>query len=163
MKTLSLLLVALSGLSLMSCNSLKNIQPTPFVKVASVRTTAYTHSENDHVRYKRKDAVGGVLTANKSAAADWSVFPVGTVLKIDGQNYEICDYGSALVTDKWGMPVVDIYQPSKTAMRRWGVKYFDNVKVVKLGDFQESAEILKPRLKYAHCRRMYNHIQEQLN
>lgn len=124
----------------------------------SVRTTAYTHNERDHLKYKRKDAIGNTLKPNYSAAADWSIFPVGTVLKINERNYEICDYGSALVTTKWGMPVVDIYQPSKTAMKRWGVRNFDNVKVVKWGDWRESAEILKQRQKYWHCREMYNSI-----
>jgi 3D (Asp-Asp-Asp) domain-containing protein len=146
---------------LASCNTI-NVVNKPKNVVEKVRTTAYTHSEKDHIRYKKKTAIGTTLVQNKSAAADWSVFPVGTVLEINKTKYQIDDYGSALVKPKGVVPTVDIYQPSKYAMNRWGVKNFENVKVIKWGDYQESLDILKYRLKYAHCRTMYSRIQEKM-
>ena len=144
-----------------SCNTVK-FMPKPKNVVEKVRTTAYTHSEKDHIRYKKKTAIGTTLVQNKSAASDWSIFPVGTVLEINKVKYQIDDYGSALVKPLGVMPTVDIYQPSKRAMNRWGVKFFDSVKVVKWGDYQEAANILKHRLKYAHCRTMYSRIQSKI-
>ena len=86
-----------------------------------VRTTAYTHSESDHVGYGPKNAIGTYLKYGsrvRSAAADWSVYPLGTKFKIKGEpyTYVIDDYGSALV----GTATIDIYQPSKLLMRQWG-------------------------------------------
>jgi hypothetical protein len=44
-----------------------------------VRTTAYTHDESDHIVYGVKNAIGTNLKFGnvRSAAADWSRFPVG--------------------------------------------------------------------------------------
>ena len=46
----------------------------------------------------------------RSAAADWSRYPVGTRFRIVGKPYEyvIDDYGSALV----GTDTIDLYKPS---------------------------------------------------
>src|SRR6478672_13822415 len=77
--------------------------------IEGVKTTAYTHTESDHKKYKQDSAVGSTLKYGntRSAAADWSVYPVGTVFKIQGDNhmYEIDDYGSALV----GTNTIDLY------------------------------------------------------
>jgi 3D (Asp-Asp-Asp) domain-containing protein len=47
-----------------------------------VRTTAYTHTESDHIRYQKKNAIGTQLKYGKtrSAAADWSIFPLGMLI-----------------------------------------------------------------------------------
>lgn len=72
-------------------------------QVVPVRTTAYTHTEADHIEYSNKTAIGTRLkyySGVRSAAADWSKYPVGTRFQIVGQpgvTYEIDDYGSALV------------------------------------------------------------------
>ena len=63
-----------------------------------VRTTAYTHSESDHIVYGVKNAIGTNLKYGmvRSAAADWSRFPVGTRFSIasePGIVYEVDDYG----------------------------------------------------------------------
>jgi hypothetical protein len=52
-----------------------------------VRTTAYTHDESDHIVYGVKNAIGTNLKFGnvRSAAADWSRFPVGTKFRIAGQ------------------------------------------------------------------------------
>jgi 3D (Asp-Asp-Asp) domain-containing protein len=144
------------------------VSPYPYLvskndhKVKLIKTTAYTEKEADHKKYKKLTANGGTLKSRFSAAADWSIFPVGTVLKINNHNYQVSDYGSALVKPLGSVPVVDIYQPSKSAMNEWGVRYFDNVEVVEWGNFHESAKILQDRLKYAHCKTMYDRIQPKL-
>jgi hypothetical protein len=88
-------------------------------------------------------------------ATDWSVFPVGTKLKINGMLYTVEDYGSALVNKS--VPVVDIYKPSFQKMNEWGAKMMD-IQVVEWGDWERSKNILSERLKYSHCRHMYNNI-----
>lgn len=130
-------------------------KPIPINKpqVISVRTTAYTHSESDHVKYGRKNAVGtNLLSGNvRSAAADWSVFPVGTQFRIQGRPelYVIDDYGSALV----GTRTIDIYQTSRKGMRLWGVRHV-NIEIVKWGSYVKSKEIILDRIKYPHIRKM---------
>src|SRR5262245_38805191 len=54
-----------------------------------VKTTAYSHVESDSLKYGVKNAAGGNLEYGmvRSAAADWSVFPLGTVFKIEGTPY----------------------------------------------------------------------------
>lgn len=122
-----------------------------------VRTTAYTHTESDHIKYANKTAAGTTLRYGsvRSAAADWSVYPLGTQFKIRGlpYTYVVDDYGSALV----GTNTVDLYKPDKSTMRRWGVRKVE-IQVVRWGSFEKSAELLKGRTKYPHCRKMYQQI-----
>ena len=120
----------------------------------TVRTTAYTESESDHIVYGNKSAAGGVLKyggLTRSAAADWSVYPLGTVFKIKGEpySYEVDDYGSALV----GTKTIDIYKPSRGEMNDWGVRNV-NIEVVQWGSREESLKTLMPRSKYSHIRKM---------
>ncbi len=126
-----------------------------------VRTTAYTCSEDDHIIYGSKNAAGTDLRySNKvrSAAADWSFYPVGTVFRIKGmpQLYVIDDYGSALT----GTGTIDMYQPSKALMDQWGRRNVE-VSVVQWGSFTRSAEILSKRTSYGHCRQMLTNITRQ--
>jgi len=124
-----------------------------------VRTTAYTCSEDDHIQYGSKSAVGTPLKYNdrvRSAAADWSFYPMGTVFKIKGQPYlyVIDDYGSALT----GTGTIDIYQPSRSMMNTWGRRNVE-ISVVQWGSLERSAKILSGRTGYSHCRQMYANIQ----
>lgn len=119
-----------------------------------VRTTAYTHTESDHIKYGNKSATGDALKyggLTRSAAADWSVYPLGTVFKIKGEpfTYEVDDYGSALV----GTKTIDIYKPSRGEMNDWGVRNV-NIEVVQWGSKEESLKTLIPRSKYSHIRQM---------
>ena len=171
----------------------------------TVRTTAYTHTESDHVEYGNRNALGGTLRAAGppliapatpvvpvathvgipnvggglrrlalpadpaalqppppvvamtsassygSAAADWSRWPAGTVLRIvsTGQIYQVDDYGWALA----GRNTIDLYQPSRRAMNAWGVRR-ESIQILRWGDRDESLRILRPRSKYRHIRRM---------
>lgn len=124
-----------------------------------VRTTAYTCSEDDHIEYGSKNAIGTTLKYNnrvRSAAADWSFYPLGTVFKIKGLPYlyVVDDYGSALT----GTGTIDIYKPSRDWMNAWGRRNVE-IAVVQWGSLERSAEVLSKRTKFPHCRQMYVNIQ----
>ena len=125
-----------------------------------VRTTAYTHSELDHRRYGARSAAGSRLQYTdtvRSAAADWSVYPLGTRFKIKGEpyTYVVDDYGSALV----GTGTIDIYQPNKQLMRKWGLKVVE-IEVLQWGSAKQSMQMLAGRTRYNHCANMQACLQE---
>lgn len=127
-----------------------------------VRTTAYTHSESDHLVYGLKNALGTSLKYGlvRSAAADWSRFPVGTRFCISnepGVVYEVDDYGSALV----GTGTIDLYKPSRGMMNAWGVRHVD-IKVLQWGSYERSAQLMRDRARWPHVRQMLNSIQTQI-
>ena len=124
-----------------------------------VRTTAYCHDEADHIVYGTKNAIGSTLRFGnvRSAAADWSRYPVGTLFRITDQpdvTYVVDDYGSALV----GTGTIDIYKPSRKQMNDWGVRHV-NIEVLQWGSFQRSVAIMKDRMRWPHVRRMVEDIQ----
>lgn len=131
----------------------------PFYKASDrtrlVRTTAYTCSEDDHIEYGSMNAAGTPLRYTdrvRSAAADWAVYPLGTVFRIKGmsQLFVVDDYGSALT----GTNTVDIYTPSKAHMGAWGRRNVE-LTVVQWGSYARSAEVLSKRTHYPHCKQMY--------
>jgi len=129
----------------------------------TVRTTAYSCKENEKGGiYGNKNACGTVLRygAVRSAAADWSRFPVGTKFKIAGQPqvYVVEDYGSALV----GTNTIDIYKPTLGMMNAWGVRHVD-IQVIEWGSLARSAQILKARTHVSHTRTMYYACTAKLN
>ncbi len=136
----------------------------PTNQIMMVRTTAYTHSESDHLKYGRKSAAGTTLQYGsqvRSAAADWSKYPLGTRFKIEGMPYEyvVDDYGSALV----GTETIDIYKPEKGTMNHWGVRNVP-IRVLEWGSFEESRKILDGRkhVRHAdHVRKMLNEIEKK--
>ena len=109
-----------------------------------VKTTAYTHSEKDHLKHGKSNALDSTLKFGevRSAAADWSDYPVGTKFKIEGEPYVyvVDDYGSALV----GTRTIDLYKPSIASVKNWGVKKV-NINVLQWGSFDRSLSILKTR------------------
>ena len=126
-----------------------------------VRTTAYTHSECDHLIYGNKNAAGTELRYSnrvRSAAADWSFYPLGTTFRIKGLPYlyVVDDYGSALT----GTGTVDLYKPSKEVMNIWGRRNVE-LQVVQWGSFTRSAAILTKRTSFDHCRQMLANIVRQ--
>ena len=123
-----------------------------------VRTTAYTSSEADHLIYTNHNATGTELRYSdrvRSAAADWSFYPVGTVFRVKGLPYlyVVDDYGSALT----GTGTIDIYEPTQGLMNVWGRRNVE-ISVIQWGSFQRSAQLLGQRTGYNHCRRMYSNI-----
>lgn len=127
-----------------------------------VRTTAYTHSESDHIAYGPKSAAGTYLKYTeevRSAAADWSVYPLGTRFRIKGEPYTyiVDDYGSALV----GTATIDIYHPTKALMRKWATRIVE-IEVIEWGSPTRSMQQLAGRRGYKHCRRMYAALERQM-
>jgi len=118
-------------------------------RICKVRTTAYTHTEAGG----RRNAIGTRLSGKsvKSAAADWSRWPLGTKFRIVGTDevFQIDDYGSALV----GTGTIDLYKSNRLAMQKWGVRSVD-IDVIEWGSKEKSLEVLKPRKKNRIVRRM---------
>jgi 3D (Asp-Asp-Asp) domain-containing protein len=126
-----------------------------------VRTTAYTCTEDDHLVYGNKNATGTPLRYTnhvRSAAADWSFYPVGTTFRIKGLPYlyVVDDYGSALT----GTGTIDLYKPNKAVMNQWGRRNVE-ITVVQWGSFDRSAKLLSSRTRFRHCRAMLANIIRQ--
>ncbi len=126
--------------------------------VRILRTTAYHCREADHIPYGSKSAYGTTLRYGKvrSAAADWSRFPVGTVFRIVGlpHLFIIDDYGSALV----GKDTLDLYTRSKQEMNYWGARHV-KVEFLRWGSYDLSYKLLAGRVQHPHCRQMANAIK----
>ncbi|HET9418006.1 MAG TPA: 3D domain-containing protein [Chthoniobacterales bacterium] len=101
----------------------------------------------------RRNALGVSLSGRHvmSAASDWSRYPLGTRFRIVGtqEEYIIDDYGTALV----GTNTIDLYKPTRLAMRRWGVRHID-IDVLQWGSTEQSLRVLRPRQKHSAARRM---------
>jgi 3D (Asp-Asp-Asp) domain-containing protein len=125
-----------------------------------VRTTAYTHTESDHRKYAKHNALGTTLRSQgaRSAAADWSRWPAGTTFRLldTGELYQVDDYGSALS----GTNTIDLYKPSRRAMNAWGVRRV-NIQVIGWGDVDRSLAILQPRSKFPHVKLMIDQIKDR--
>jgi 3D (Asp-Asp-Asp) domain-containing protein len=117
----------------------------------NVRTTAYcVHERGGGGRH---NAVGRSLSSCdvRSAASDWSRFPLGTRFKIvdTAEEYVIDDYGTALV----GTNTIDLYKPTRLEMKRWGVRQV-NIDILEWGSDEQSIKVLTPRAKHKTPRRM---------
>ncbi|MGY8690561.1 MAG: 3D domain-containing protein, partial [Verrucomicrobiales bacterium] len=147
----SLLITAKAQTEFLGCASVKEIE----IEMRTIRTTAYSHGEADHLKYGRNNAIGTPLQYGRvrSAAADWSRFPLGTEFRLMSDPdtlYIVDDYGSALV----GKETIDLYKPSMSAMRKWGARNVE-IEIIKWGSLEESLRVLKPRGKKArYVRRM---------
>src|SRR5437879_9481301 len=108
----------------------------------NVRTTAYFVHERGGGG--RRNAVGEYLSGRivRSAASDWSRFPLGTRFKIveTAEEYVIDDYGTALV----GTNTIDLYKPSRLERKGWGGGTVD-IDILKWGWGEQSIKWLKPR------------------
>lgn len=141
-----------------------SVMRRPTNEIMMVRTTAYSHLQADSLPYGKLSAAGNTLKYGsqvRSAAADWSKYPLGTRFKIEGLPYEyvVDDYGSALV----GGETIDIYKPDLSGIGRWGVRNIP-ITVVEWGCFDESRKILDDRkhVKHAgHVRKMLSEIDRR--
>lgn len=173
--TLSLLLCSVLAFGAVSCSSMggggdsgkwdrsTTVGSRSARQTMPVRTTAYTHTEADHIQYSNKTALGTRLkyySGVRSAAADWSKFPVGTrfqIVGVPGVIYEIDDYGSALV----GKETIDLYKPSRAKMNEWGARDV-KIQIVRWGSYHRSKEILKDRTSHSHVRKMYEALDSKV-
>ena len=159
-----LLPAALAALLLAGCATTRQLPPyeKPMARtpVQEVRTTAYTHTEADHIKHGRKTAAGTILRRGEvnSAAADWSRWPLGTKFHLveTGEVYEVEDYGWALA----GTNTIDLYKPTRGHMNRWGVRRV-TIEILEWGDPERSYAVLKPRDKHRHVKRMVRQLEDR--
>ena len=125
-------------------------------RLQKIRTTAYSRGEDGG----RRNAIGAKLSKSRcrSAASDWSVFPLGTRFRIVGtkEEYIIDDYGTALV----GTNTIDLYKPSRLEMKRWGVRHVD-IDILEWGSDEKSLAVLTPRAKHRSVQRMIFALQKK--
>lgn len=130
-------------------------------RVRYVRTTSYSHMENEVGAPGRMNASGSILkySSVRSAGADWSVYPVGTTFKIKGlpHTYVVDDYGSSLV----GTNTIDIFHPSLHGMREWATRNVE-IHVVRWGSWERTVNLLKGRTRHDHCARMYANAKRRM-
>ena len=124
-------------------------------RVRLARSTAYSCAENEVGAYGNLNAAGTQLKYGRSvrsAAADWSVDPVGTTFKIKGlpHTYVVDDYGSSLA----GTNTIDIYHPNLISMKQWGTRNVE-INVIHWGSWERTVNLLRGRIKYPHCAQMY--------
>lgn len=135
-------------------------KPLARAQFQTVRTTAYTHTESDHLQYTNHNACGDCLQhgAMNSAACDWSRWPVGTVFRVHetGETFVVDDYGWSLS----GTNTIDLYKPTRAAMNDWGVRRV-HLEILEWGDVRRSLAILAPRARYAHVRRMVDDLRRR--
>ncbi|MEX2581142.1 MAG: 3D domain-containing protein [Verrucomicrobiales bacterium] len=134
------------------------VERRPTNQIMMVRTTAYSHLEADSLQYGTKSAAGTDLKYGsqvRSAAADWSKYPLGTRFKIEGISceYVVDDYGRALC----GTETIDIYKPNLAGIGAWGVRNVP-IRVLEWGCFEKSREILDSRKHVRHA----HHVREML-
>jgi 3D (Asp-Asp-Asp) domain-containing protein len=125
-------------------------------RLQHVRTTAYSRVEDGGHR----NAVGAHLSRGKcrSAASDWSRFPLGTRFRIVGtrDEYIIDDYGTALI----GTNTIDLYKHTRLEMKRWGVRHVD-IDILEWGSDAKSLQVLGPRAKHRSVQRMIVGLQKK--
>ena len=126
-----------------------------------VRTTAYTHTESDHLQHGCQTCIGTTLRydAVHSAAADWSRWPLGTTFRIldTGEICKVDDIGWALS----GRNTIDLYKPTRGAMNAWGTRTV-NIEILNWGDDHGALAVLRKRSKYAHVQRMMKDLEKHI-
>lgn len=129
-------------------------------RIEKVRTTAYTYGAAENGAYPSSNAIGKPLKSGKirSAAADWSRWPLGTRFRVvqTGQEYVVDDIGGAMV----GTGTIDLFKPSRREMNRWGVRKV-TIEIIEWGSPEKSLQILLPRKKNRHVREMVEDLLEQ--
>lgn len=134
----------------------------PMNVIQNVRTTAYSFGPAHNGKYGNKNAIGGNLKTGsiRSAAADWSKWPLGTRFRVreTGQEYVVDDIGSAMV----GTGTIDLFKPAETQVRRWGVRHV-TVEVIEWGSMERSLRILSDRTRHRHVRDMVASLKDRVD
>jgi hypothetical protein len=76
-------------------------------------------------------------------------------IRATGEIYEVDDYGFALS----GVNTIDLYKPSKAAMREWGVRRV-TIEILKWGNPWASYRKMVRVRTYRHIKRMLNEIKQ---
>ena len=136
-------------------------KPIARTQFQRIRTTAYTHTESDHLRHGCQTCLGTTLRYDQihSAAADWSRWPAGTVFRIldTGEVCEVDDIGWALS----GRNTIDLYKPSRSAMNGWGTRTV-NIEILRWGSDERSLALLRKRSKFRHVQRMLDALEKRI-
>ena len=131
----------------------------------TVRATSYFHGGDASTGSDTRSALGSELQAGlvRSAAADWSHYPVGTRFRIVGdtteQEYVVDDFEDGLS----GPDAVELYMPTRQDMEAWGSRSAV-IEVLNWGSFEKSLAIMKSseaRMADPHVLRMVNSIEER--
>ena len=85
-----------AGLSLGACGTSRRLPPyeRPLARTdfQQVRTTAYTHTESDHLQYGNRTALGGILHAAPPPAAPRAIPVARTINRASGDYYQPIAY-----------------------------------------------------------------------
>ena len=131
----------------------------------TVRATSYFVDEEDVSGLEARSALGSQLQAGlvRSAAADWSHYPVGTRFRIVGdtteQEYVVDDFADSLI----GAKAVELYMPKKRGKEAWGSRSVV-IEVLNWGSFEKSLAIMKSsetRMAEPHVIRMVKSIESR--
>ncbi|MFV0337321.1 MAG: 3D domain-containing protein [Chthoniobacterales bacterium] len=129
-----------------------------FSQIENVRTTAYSVGPQHNGNFGAKNALGQPLRKGevRSAAADWSRWPVGTLFRVveTGQKYIVDDIGSAMV----GTSTIDLFKPTEKGVRKWGARRV-TIEILEWGSFEKSLKILSERTSYRHIRKMVQSLK----
>ena len=157
------LFLAVIAMLLPGCTRSLPTYETPVARTQfqRVRTTAYTHTESDHLEHGCQTCMGTTLRygAVRSAAADWSRWPAGTTFRIveTGEVCEVDDIGWALS----GRNTIDLYKPSRAAMNGWGTRTV-NIEILRWGSDEKSLALLRKRSKHRHAQRMADDLEKRV-
>jgi 3D (Asp-Asp-Asp) domain-containing protein len=151
-------IICLAGMVASGCEGLGDRvgkgAKVPFV------ATAYSSGAKCNGPWAHKNAIGGSLKSGalNSAASDWSRLPVDTKFRVSetGKIYIVDDYGSAMV----GRDKVDLYKTNYSDVYRWGVRNV-TLEILQMGCYRKSLEILKPRSKWWHVKRMVDDLKKR--
>lgn len=153
------LIGVLFGLALVPANASKS-GDVRGPRIEKVRTTAYTYGIEENGSYPTSNAIGSRLKAGKvrSAAADWSRWPLGTRFRVveTDQEFVVDDIGSAMV----GTSTIDLFKPSAREMDRWGVRHV-TIEILEWGSPEKSLKTLMPRRQSRHVREMVESLVAQ--
>jgi 3D (Asp-Asp-Asp) domain-containing protein len=157
-KCLNLVVIGTAASLVIGCATSSKPDLTSEQHIQRVRTTAYTHSERGGGG--PRNALGKRLSGErvKSAASDWSRFPLGTHFRIASTNeeYIIDDYGTALI----GTDTIDLYKTNRLAMKQWGVRHVD-IAILEWGSEEESLKVLGPRCKHGYVQKMVAALEKK--
>ena len=158
-------------------------RPLARTEYQTVRTTAYTHTESDHLEYGNHNALGGTLHAASApvliAAAPRAVLELAPATIVNEEGgfhrappnpgravlyapaapvFRIESTGQIYRVDDYGWALagrntIDLYKASTRAMNEWGVRR-EGIQVLSWGDRSESLRMLRNHQKYRHIRRM---------
>ena len=104
--------------------------------------------QHDRPPFENRAFINGDAGTHKgvrAAAADWSLWPAGTVFRLlsTGQSYRVEDY----------CRTIDLYMPNQREMNSWGARE-ETIEILQWGDPQESLQFLRRHQDYRHIKRM---------